>query len=587
MYQPDQPDYRRLFIAILLSAALLMLWQAFVEWPRRQKLAEFQAGLAENRAKEQVEYIKSKSNTISDSADMADNSQLSNQKLSRKERLELSPRLRIASDKLHGSIALRGARFDDITLARYRETLEKDSKEVILLSPSGDDKSYYAQTGWLAADGKTKVPDNNSLWQADAKTIIPGKPVTLRWDNGSGVSYELIISLDTEYMFNIEQRVKNNSGSEINVVPFGFINRAYSDNNKIHNVILHEGPMGVVAESLKEIPYKEIMEKGNQTFENSSSWLGITDKYWLAALVPSGKENFKSTYSYYQKNNIDRFQVDYIRNSQTINHGAESSEKIRLFAGAKEIEVLDRYTRGENGEESILLFDRAVDLGVLYFLTKPLFLLLNLFYKMVGNFGIAIFLLTLVVKICLFPLANAGYKSAASMRRLQPEMAKLKERYEDDRLAFQKELMALYKREKVNPAAGCLPILIQMPVFFALYKVLFVTIEMRHAPFFFWIRDLSAMDHSNIFTLFGLLPWNTPSFLHLGVLPIIMCATMVLQMRQQPTPPDPVQAKVIKFMPYMFLFMFASFPAGLVLYWIFSNIFSIIQQEIISRKYRK
>jgi len=295
--------------------------------------------------------------------------------------------------------------------------------------------------------------------------------------------------------------------------------------------------------------------------------------------------NFKTTYSFYQKNGIDRFQVDYLGSPTSIGTGASASNTTRLFAGAKVVEILDQYTKGEDGGAPVALFDRAVDFGMLYFLTKPLFLLLNFFYNLVGNFGIAILLLTFVVKACLYPLANAGYKSAAQMRKLQPHMLQLKERHGDDRMLFQKELMAMYKREKVNPASGCLPILIQMPVFFALYKVLFVTIEMRHAPFFGWLKDLSAMDPSNLFTAFSLLPWSHPQFLHLGILPILMCATMVIQMSQQPTPADPIQAKVIKLMPYFFLFIFASFPAGLVLYWIFSNCFSIIQQHIMTLKH--
>lgn len=577
MHQPDQPDYRRLFLAIILAALVLTLWQAFVEWPRRQKLAEFHEQQAKIDAAQQVEYAKKVESTLADKTENPD--------LTRKERLALSPRLAITSQKLHGSIALKGAKFDDITLAKYRETIDPASPEVVLFSPSGDDNAYLAQVGWIAADGKTRVPDSNSIWQAEGGEIAVNKPVTLHWNNDAGVTFVQIVTLDEHYMFNIKQRVENRSGAEIKVVPFGSINRAHAESKQQQNMILHDGPMGVVDNALKEIPYKDLKDKGNQIFENSNGWFGITDKYWLSALIPMGQGTFKTTYSFYQKNAIDRFQVDYMGAGNVVTSGADYSNQVRLFAGAKEIDVLDAYADGANGQEPIHIFDRAVDFGMLYFLTKPLFLLLNLLYKLVGNFGVAILGLTLLVKLALFPLANAGYKSAAAMRRLQPKMQELKEKYGEDRLAFQKHLMGMYKHEKVNPAAGCLPLLIQMPVFFALYKVFYVTLEMRHAPFFGWIRDLSAMDTSNIFTSFGLLPWNHPAFLHLGILPIIMCATMVIQMRQQPTPTDPVQAKVIKFMPYLFLFMLASFPAGLVIYWIFSNILSIIQQAVISRKH--
>jgi len=572
----DQPDYRRLFLAVALAAIMLTVWQAFFEWPRRQQLAAYQQEQAKIEAAKQVDYAKKVETVPVDAAE--------NPNLSRVERLTLSQRLPISSGRLHGSIALKGARFDDLTLATYRETLDADSKEVVLFSPSGDEHSYLTQIGWISGDNKTIVPDANSVWQADQAKIEPGKPVTLRWNNGAGVTYVMTVTLDDNYMFTIDQRVENHSASEIKVIPYGYINRATGTTGDMQNMIMHEGPMGVVENALKEIPYSDMKSKGNQTFDTSNGWLGITDKYWLAALIPTASSPFKTTYSFYQKNGIDRFQVDYMGVNAAIEAGGSLTSNVRLFAGAKEIDILDAYTDGRKGAP-VPLFDRSVDFGMLYFLTKPLFLLLNFFYKLVGNFGVAILLLTVVVKACLYPLANAGYKSAAQMRRLQPEMGKLKERHGDDRINFQKELMAMYKREKVNPASGCLPLLIQMPVFFALYKVLFVTIEMRHAPFFGWIRDLSAMDPSNVFNLFGLLPFTPPPFLHLGILPILMCATMVIQMSQQPTPADPMQAKIIKFMPYMFLFMFASFPAGLVMYWICSNTLSIIQQHFISKKH--
>lgn len=576
MYRDDQPDYIRIIIAVFLAAVVLIGWQAYVDGPRKQQLAAYHAEQAKLIAKQQDEYAqKLQASTAPDAAE--------NPNLSREERLALTRRLKIQSDKLHGSIALKGAKFDDLTLANYHVELDKSSPEVVLFSPAGNDQAYLAQIGWVAVDGKTRVPDSQSLWQADKPTLTANEPVTLHWNNGEGVTFFLVVTLDENYMFNVEQRVENRSGTAVQLAPFAYINRAHVEGSKETNAILHDGPMGVIENALKELPYTDVKEKGNQSFDTSNGWFGITDKYWLSAIIPSAPQ-FKTTYSYYQKAGIDRFQVDYLGAAAVVSDGDLFKQDVRLFAGAKVVEILDYYAAG-NGKPPIPLFDRAVDFGALYFLTKPLFLLLNFFFNQVGNFGIAILLLTFTVKLALFPLANAGYKSAAQMRRLQPKMQELKERYGDDRMAFQKELMAMYKREKVNPASGCLPLLIQMPVFFALYKVLFVTIEMRHAPFFGWLKDLSAMDPSNVFTAFGLLEWPHPAFLHLGILPMLMCLTMVIQMRQQPEPTDPVQAKVIKLMPYFFLFIFASFPAGLVLYWIFSNILSIIQSAIITRKY--
>ncbi len=570
----NEPDYQRITLAIFIAAIVLLSWQALYEWPRRQHLAQsvaVQAQRAEAIKEKKAAEIKAQEIDAEYNPD-----------LTRSQRLENTDRIQIKSDKLHGSIDLKGARFDDLTLAKYKVTIDKDSPEVILLSPNGDNEAYFAQAGWVATDGKTRVPDGKTLWKSDHASISPGQPVNLSWDNGSGVNFILSIAVDDNYMFKITQRVQNNSGSEISVAPYGYINRAHNMNLQ-GNVVMHEGPLGVVEGAIIEVPYKTLNEKGNKTYENASGWLGITDKYWLTALIPDSK--FKGTFSHYVKNDQQRYQVDYVGSSETINPGMAQESKMRLFAGAKEINVLDRYADGDTSNPPIPLFDRSVDFGVLYFLTKPLFLMLNIFYAVIGNFGLAIMMVTIVVKLCMFPLANKSYKAMAKMRILQPEMVKLREKYQDDHLALNKEMMALYKLHRVNPASGCLPLLIQMPVFFALYKVLYVTIEMRHAPFFGWLRDLSAPDPSNIFTLFGLYPWDTPHLMHLGILPILYCITMIIQQRQQPAPTDPVQAKMMKIMPFALLFLFASFPAGLVLYWIWSNMLSIIQQEIITLRH--
>lgn len=572
----NEPDYQRIILTVFLTALILIGWQALVEWPRRQQLAQ-------NYALEAQKKTTIKNEKASDiitkgvDADYAPN-------LTRTERLQVSQRVRIKSDKLHGSISLKGARFDDLTLAKYKETLDKESPEVILLTPNGDENAYFAQAGWVSLDGKTKVPDGKSLWKSDKSILTDNDSIVLTWDNGEGVNFILNISMDDDYMFSINQKVENHSAHEISVAPYGYINRSHTD--LVSNAIMHTGPLGVMEGALTEIPYKTLQEKGNKTYDNANGWIGITDKYWLTALVPD-YDQFKANFSHYSKNNQDRYQVDYLGTAQTIAKGDAQEAKLRLFAGAKEINVLDFYAAGskDGKDQPIPLFDRAVDFGILYFLTKPLFLMLNFFYSLIGNFGLAIMMVTIVIKILMYPLANKSYKAMAKMRILQPEMLKIKEKYKDDQRAISKETMELYKRHRVNPASGCLPLLVQMPVFFALYKVLYVTIEMRHAPFFGWLKDLSAADPSNIFTAFGLLPWGTPHFLHLGILPILYSITMIIQQHQQPAPPDPVQAKMLKILPFALLFLFASFPAGLVLYWVWSNILSIIQQEIITLRH--
>ncbi len=570
-------DHTRIFYTLFLAAAILLGWQAMVEHPRRQQLAAMHAKQAEEQAK--IKAREEKAQTLRDTSGSS-----SSALLTRKERLALSPRVTFATEKLQGSIALKGARFDDLVMPKYRVELAETSPAVTLFSPNGDIQAYFAQAGWISADNKTQVPDQNSLWQADKQSISANKTVTLRWTNNANVTFIIIVSLDENYMFQINQRVENGSGALISVTPYAYINRQHEEDSNIqHYAILHEGPLGVMQDALEEIGYEDL-RKEKKTFSDASGWMGITDKYWLSALIPNEK-GYNVTYSHYTKDKHNRYQVDYVSKAQQIQSGGHAESSLRLFAGAKEIRVIDAYANGDVKHPPIPLFDRAVDFGVLYFLTKPMFLMLNFFFTHTGNFGIAILLLTIIVKLMMFPLANKSYKASAQMRKLQPEMQKLRDRYGDDQIRMQQEIMAMYKREKVNPAAGCLPLLVQMPVFFALYKVLFVTIEMRHAPFFGWLKDLSVIDPSNIFTLFGILDWNHPSWMHLGILPILMCATMVIQMKQQPKPTDPIQAKMIAFMPYFFLFIFASFPAGLVLYWVWSNMLSILQQHVISKKY--
>jgi len=570
----DEPDYKRIFLAIFLAATVLIFWQVKIEWPRRQALAHLNAAVTQQHNEEAAKHVESIPARETEAEE--------NPSLSREQRLAGSPRIAIDSDKLRGSIALKGARFDDLTLARYHVTLDKDSPEVTLFSPNGDDQAWFTQIGWLAS-GKTNVPDQNTLWQADKKTLLPGQTVNLKWNNGEGVAFMLAVSLDENYMFSIAQRVENHSGHTIAVLPYAYINRAYDIPKQA--AFLHEGPLGVMDGALNESTYKELRDKGNMTYDTSSGWFGITDKYWLAALIPSGNHE-KITFSHYSKGKTDRYQVDYLGDALSVADGASADDNVRLFAGAKELKLLDHYASGTiDHQPPIPLFDRALDFGWFYFLAKPMCMVVNFLYTTTGNFGVALLLFIILVKLFMYPLANKSFKSMAQMRELQPEMVKIRERYADDQIAMHKAMRELYKREKVNPAAGCLPVLIQILVFLALFRGLNVTIEMRHAPFFGWIKDLSAPDPSNLFTAFGLVPWNTPHWLHLGLLPMLYCITMVIQTSQQPTPPDPVQAKMMKWMPYFFLFVFDNMASGFVLYWTWSNLLSIFQQRLITKRH--
>ena len=568
----DDTDYRRIFIAIFLAVFVLIVWQVKVEWPRRQAMAHLTVQLHDVRQKEQSAHAEVV--TGKESADAEENAALP-----REERLSASPRVAIVSDKLSGSISLKGARFDDLMLTQYRTTLDAQSPGLTLLSPSGDEQGYFVQAGWVAGDNKSKVPDQHSLWKADKKELKAGDTVNLQWKSDDGVTYMLAITLDESYLFSIKQHVENHSGHDINIVPYAYINRTYDIPKQ--SGFLHEGPLGVMAGTLNEVTYKELKDKGEKKYADTSGWFGITDKYWLTALVPEG-EHYNVTFGHDIKHNKDRYQVDYLSRSSSIADGASNESALRLFAGAKELRLLDSYT---SGDHPIPLFDRSLDFGSFYFLAKPMCLVVNALFRATGNFGVAILIFIIFVKLAMFPLANKSFKSMAQMRALQPEMVKIRERYVDDQIGLHKATRELYKREKVNPAAGCLPVIIQLVVFLALFRGLNVTIELRHAPFYGWIKDLSAADPSNLFTAFGLVPWETPSWLHLGLLPMLYCITMIIQTSQQPKPADPVQAKMMSYMPYMMLLFFDKMASGFVLYWTWSNILSILQQRLITSRH--
>lgn len=488
-------------------------------------------------------------------------------------------RVKVNTPSLHGSINLVGGRIDDLTLADYKETPDPASPEIVLLAPAGSRESYYAEFGWVPENNAIPVPGNDTLWQASGTTLTPEQPVVLTWDNGQGLVFERTVAVDADYMFTVTQRVRNDSSAPVRLLPYGLVSRTGTPVTQGF-YILHEGPLGVFDGKLNEHDYKDVREARTITAQSKGGWIGITDKYWLVSLVPDQAQPMTARFIYNTVNNNDRYQVDTLGQAVEVAPGATAERIDRLFAGAKQVRLLDGYA----DKLGIANFDLAIDFGWFYFLTKPFFYALDWLARLIGNFGIAILVFTVAVKAVFFPLANKSYHAMAKMKKLQPKMMELRERAGDDKQRLNQELMALYKREKVNPVSGCLPILVQIPVFFALYKVLFVTIEMRHAPFFGWIHDLSAPDPTTIFNLFGLIPWTPPSLLMLGAWPIIMGVTMWLQMRLNPAPPDPVQAKVMSFLPFVFTFMLASFPAGLVIYWAWNNLLSIAQQWIILRQ---
>ncbi|HET6469925.1 MAG TPA: membrane protein insertase YidC, partial [Geminicoccaceae bacterium] len=464
-------------------------------------------------------------------------------------------------------------------LADYRETVDPRSPEIPLLRPPGQPDTYFAEFGWVATDADIAVPDSQTVWRSDAERLGRDAPVIMHWDNGQGLAFTQRVALDPNYMFEITRSVTNNSGAPVTLHPYSLISR-WGTPPTAGFYILHEGPIGVVEGKLKEIDYDDLIEDGRIDTPTQGGWFGFSDKYWLTALVPDQAQQAAASFRYTPHAGQPRYQVDYLGGPVTVAPGATVEVGEHFFAGAKEVDKLDAYSESLG----IPLFDRAVDFGWFYFLTKPIFHVLDFFYKLVGNYGVAILLLTLVVKILFFPLANKSYKAMSQMKKLQPEMMKLRERFGDDKVRMNQELMALYKKEKVNPMSGCLPIVVQIPVFFALYKVLFVSIEMRHAPFFGWIHDLSAPDPTSIFNLFGLIPWDPPHILMLGVWPLLMGLTMFLQQKLNPQPADPMQARIMMLLPVMFTFLFATFPAGLVIYWTWNNLLSIAQQWVIMRR---
>ena len=568
---------KNVLLAIALSAAVLFLWQYFVATPSMKAEQARQATLSR-----QV-----KKTTPAPSAALPGVTTASGH-MTREAALKAGgKRVVIDTPMVDGSILLKGARIDDLRLKKYRETVDPKSPEIVLLAPRSTDYPYYAEFGWVGAAG---MPDGNSNWtQVNGGTLAPNHPVLLRWDNGHGLVFTRSIAIDDKYMFTVTDAVSNRGGAPVNLFPYGIVARQGTP-KEVANMSLHIGFVGVANGSEQDAKYTDFKEPGTpaKKFSSTGGWLGITDKYWMAAVIPPQNENFEGEY-YGGKNGagVDSFQSDYRLGQRAIAPGATVNVTHKLFAGAKVVDIL----RGYQDTQNIIHFDKAVDWGWFFFLTRPFFWLLNILNKALGNFGLAILALTVVVKLVFFPLANASYRSMSKMKKLQPQMEELKKTHKEDPQKLQVAMMELYKREKANPVSGCLPILLTIPVFFSLYKVLFVTIEMRHAPFYGWIHDLSAPDPTSFLNLFGLIPYNPHSvlpaflsFLSIGVWPIIYGITQWMQTKLNPPPPDPVQAKMFAFMPLIFTFMFATFPAGLVIYYAWNNLLSVAQQWFIMKR---
>ena len=555
-------DNRNVFVAIALSMSVLLFWGAFFDTPKQQKNVVSQ---------KQERNLNSTTNQITPDI----NQFKTKTTLSRKDAITQNDRVIIKNDNVEGSISLKGAVIDDLSFIKYKKELKNEDK-VVFLNPKEIADGYYVETGWSSIGNKVKVPNIETQWSVKGNKLLnQNNSVTLIWNNGEGIIFKKIVSLDDKFLFKIKQEVQNNTKEDLELYPYAQITRNKKPDDVQGFYILHEGFIGVFDGELKEDGYDDIKEK-KISRNADNGWLGITDKYWMTAVVPPKDENFKSTFLF-----KDTFKANYIQNSPvSIKSSKGASNEIRVFAAAKEVDTVDGYAISEDIEK----FDLVIDWGWFYFFTKPLFFVIDYLFNLSGNFGIAIVLITLAIRIVFFPLANYSFRSMAKMKALQPEMVRLKELHKEDKVKLQQEMMALYRKEKINPASGCLPILIQIPFFFAIYKMLFISLEMRHQPFFGWIQDLSSKDPTTIFNLFGLIPWDPPGFLIIGIWPILMGLTMYLQQKLNPAPADPIQAKIFAFFPLFLTIILAPFPSGLVVYWTVNNVLTIAQQWVIMRK---
>ena len=556
-------EIKGLYLAILLSAVAILavnwIWpaQEFVveEKPAAETKAEVK--VAENSAQKTDDELYSPSERKIEDVNTA---------------LKHDKRIIFKNDKISGSIRIKGARFDNLNLSNYKQTLDENSPDVELLSPSGTFSPYYAEFGWLATDSSIKLPNSNTIWKVIGKELTPETPLTLEWNNGAGIKFVRRISIDKNYMFNIEQVVENNSGKNIKLYPYGMVNRVYTDDS--NTAIVHEGMLGVVDGKLREFKPKDLDEGEKEEFATKGGWAGFGERYWFAAFALNNSDESTVRFS---KTAKDTYQTDFVGSVTEIANGAVATNKTQFYAGAKEIALLDEYSETHD----IQKFDLAVDFGWYYFLTKPFFYILDFLYKMIGNMGWAILVFAALLRLAMFPVANKSYENMSKMKKVQPKIQAIQEKNKDDKVNLQKEMMELYKKEKINPASGCLPMFIQIPVFFSLYKVLNIAIEIRHAEFIGWIKDLSAPDPMTLSYITGL---PIPSFFDLGVWPLLMGITMYLQQRMSPKPANKDQARMFALMPIFFMFMLGHFASGLVIYWTLSNLLSIIQQKAIMKK---
>ena len=554
-------DNKNVFVAIALSMSVLLFWGAFFETPRKSPDQQTNQKIEKKTDQGSITPTISQPQVVT--------------KLTREESISKSERVTIENNSIIGSINLKGALIDDISFKKHKQKVE-DNKNIIFLNPSDTENGFYIETGWTSIGDKIKIPTKETIWTVKGNNILSdSSPVILQWNNKEGVLFEKKIELDDKYLFKITQQVKNNSNSPIDLFPYAQMTRNKIPDDIQNFYIQHEGFIGVFDDELKEDDYDDVEEK-KIVRESNQGWLGITDKYWMTAFVPEEGKNFKSTFLY-----DNGFKANYIINEPVnIGKSLSGSNQLRLFIAAKEVETIDGYAADQN----INKFDLVIDWGWFYFFTKPLFFVIDYLFKISGNFGTAIVLLTIAIRLIFFPLANFSFKSMAKMKAVQPEMMRLKELHKDDKVKFQQEMMALYRKEKINPASGCLPVLIQIPFFFAIYKMLFISLEMRHQPFFGWIKDLSAQDPTTLFNFFGLIPWDPPSFMIIGIWPILMGASMWVQQKLNPAPADPIQAKIFAFFPLFLTIILASFPSGLVVYWTINNILTIAQQYVIVKK---
>ena len=571
----QQDNSRNTILFVICAVAMLLAYQFFVMGPQQKRL----------EAERRQAAVVAQANPIAAAAPGAAAF------VNRPQAVGASPRAPVENASVRGSINLRGARLDDLFLKDYRESIARDAPPVELFRPEGAKQAYFADVGWT---GTAPTPNPNTIWTlTSGANLTPTTPLTLTHDTGQGLIFTRVITVDDRYMFTVTDTVVNRGAAPVQLAPYASVQRQGLPADLTKNMIIHEGAVGILGDRLKLIKFKQWLEKGGETTASTGGWVGVTDTYWLAAVIPNQPEQAQGQFRVSTVNGVDVYEANFVGAARTLAPGMQTTETTRLFAGAKKVSVLADYEKSLN----IPKFDQAIDWGNFWFFTRPLFSVLTFFHKLVGNFGIAILLLTVTVKLAFFPLANKSYESISKMKKLQPQMEEIKKKYEKDPQKQQQEVMALYQREKINPLMGCLPILVQIPVFYALYKVLFVTLEMRHAPFFGWIRDLSAPDPTTIWNLFGLLPFNPALVpvvggfldgpLHIGVWAIIMGFTMWLQQAMSPPPSaDPTQKLIFQFLPIIFTFTLAHFAAGLVIYWSWNNSLSIMQQYVIMRRFK-